>query len=90
VEDTSLDNLIKASSCIEGILAGKGAEGRGLHEKLSCVEDVVSEESVKSMRFIATVRNKLVHEGPDAVTPETKQEYLSACKRVLQDLNSCN
>ncbi|EHJ48954.1 hypothetical protein DFW101_2953 [Solidesulfovibrio carbinoliphilus subsp. oakridgensis] len=87
-KDTSLDNLIRASSTIESILENKGGTGRGLHEKASSVEDKISDGSVNSIRFIASVRNKLVHEGPDTVTPEIKRDYLSACDRVLKDIKS--
>jgi hypothetical protein len=87
-KDTSLDNLIRASSKIESILEDKGGSGRGLHEKASSVKCIVSEKSVDSIRFIASIRNKLVHEGPDTVTSEMKRNYLNACIRVLRDFKS--
>ncbi len=88
--DTSLDNLIKSSSNIESMLENKGAVGKGLHEKVSSVENMIPESSVKSIRFIASIRNQLVHEGPDTVTIEKKRDYLEACQRVERDLNSYN
>lgn len=87
-KDTSLDNLIRASSKIESILEDKGGSGRGLHEKASSVKCIVSEKSVDAIRFIASIRNKLVHEGPDTVTSEMKRNYLNACIRVLRDFKS--
>ncbi len=46
---------------IEYLLESIGAVGRGLHEKLSSVENQLPFSLVKVLRYIATVRNKLVH-----------------------------
>lgn len=89
-QDTSLDNLIRSSSSIESLLEDKGAVGKGLHEKVSSIESDLPESSVKSIRFIASIRNQLVHEGPDTVSFEKKRDYLEACQRVERDLNSFN
>jgi hypothetical protein len=40
-----------------------GATGKGLHEKVSSVQDRLQPDLVKKLRFIATVRNKIVHES---------------------------
>ena len=87
-QDISLDNLIRSSSNIENLLEEKGAVGKGLHEKVSSIESDLPESSVKSIRFIASIRNQLVHEGP--VSFEKKRDYLEACQRVERDLNSLN
>lgn len=87
LDDTSLDNLIKSSAQIEGLLESNGAIGRGLHEKVTSVETMIPNGSVKAIRFIASIRNKLVHEGPDSVSAETKKDFLAACDRVLDDLS---
>ncbi|GAB6039257.1 hypothetical protein JCM15519_38160 [Fundidesulfovibrio butyratiphilus] len=89
-QDISLDNLIRSSSNIESLLEDKGAVGKGLHEKVSSIESELPESSVKSIRFIASIRNQLVHEGPDTVSFEKKRDYLEACQRVERDLNSIN
>lgn len=48
---------------IESLLVHNfGAEGRGLHEKLSSVEAKLPAHLAKKVRRIATVRNKLIHE----------------------------
>lgn len=39
-----------------------GARGRGLHEKLTSVENRVPEPIRRKIRFIATIRNKATHE----------------------------
>lgn len=88
LKDTSLDNLIRASSALESVLEDKGGIGRGLHEKVCGVEGKISSSSVSTIRFIASIRNQLVHEGPDTVTVETKRDYLNACERVLKDIKT--
>ncbi len=45
-----------------------GATGKGLHEKISSVEGQLTPEMIRNMRYLATIRNKLVHErGFDAI-----------------------
>ena len=50
----SLDSLLEA---------GLGAAGRGLHEKVTSVEAKLPPPLVRKLRFVATVRNKIVHEA---------------------------
>jgi hypothetical protein len=55
---------IRSSKELEHILDVEfNANGKGLHEKISSVESSLSQELVKNMRYLATIRNKLVHEN---------------------------
>ncbi|MBL4829099.1 MAG: DUF4145 domain-containing protein [Aliivibrio sp.] len=38
------------------------AEGKGLHHLISSCEERLPHDVIKKMRFIATIRNKIVHE----------------------------
>jgi hypothetical protein len=60
---------IKSSKELEHILEKEfHASGKGLHEKISSVSSALPAELVKNMRYLATIRNKLVHEhGFDAI-----------------------
>ena len=61
------------------------AAGRGLHEKVSSVQDELPLPLVKRLRFIATVRNKVVHEA--AVTGlENRRDYEAACDLAEKEL----
>ena len=62
-----------------------GASGRGLHEKVSSVQDKLPEPLVKRLRFIATVRNKLVHE-PDSNRLDNRRDYEQACDLAEKEL----
>jgi hypothetical protein len=72
--------VIKASKELEYILEHDfGATGKGLHEKISSAQsrgelgtsssnNASQRQLVKDMRYLATIRNKLIHErGFDAI-----------------------
>ena len=65
---------IRSSKELEHILDTElGASGKGLHEKISSVDASLPQELIKNMRYLATIRNKLVHEhGFDAI-PDRKR-----------------
>jgi len=57
-----IETAVLASKKIEAILRdGFGAEGRGLHEYLANVEHRIPPAIVKKARYIASVRNQVVH-----------------------------
>ena len=61
--ESDIDLAIKTSRRLEGLLETRyGAEGRGLHEKLASVEAMLSPEALRDGRYVATMRNKVVHE----------------------------
>jgi hypothetical protein len=61
---SDLEFVVNASKRLEALLEQRlGATGRGLHEKASSVEQRLDENVVRDLRFVATVRNKLVHES---------------------------
>lgn len=66
----SYEYVIKASKKLEAFLSSKGAEGKGLHEKLTSIESNLNENLVKKIRYLATVRNKLIHEDGYELTQE--------------------
>ena len=60
---SQIETVIRASKQLEQLLAQHyGATGRGLHEKTSSVEDQLDHDTVRRLRKIATLRNKVVHE----------------------------
>jgi Fascin domain len=76
------------SKQFEGLLESKfGAIGRGLHEKLTSVQQALSEDIVRSLRWIATVRNKIVHD-PNYNVIDDKERFVSRCKSVLERLET--
>ena len=62
--EIQIGRTVTISRKIETVLDQElGAAGRGLHEKLNSVQHLLPEYLVKQMRYIATVRNQLMHEA---------------------------
>lgn len=77
-----LDNTKK----IELILNNMGAQGKGLYEKSLSVEDKLESSILKSIRFLATIRNKLLHEENFILEKKTKLEFINKSNEVIETL----
>lgn len=64
--------LLSISRDFENLLTEiYGAQGQGLHQKVNSVEAQLPPEMVKKLRFVASVRNAVVHKGDvDSLTLE--------------------
>lgn len=79
-----IDTAVRGARQLEGLLEQRfGAQGRGLHEKLSSVEAQIPLPVVKQIRWIASLRNRVVHEGAviDDVT-DFKRAVTTARRRL--------
>ncbi len=83
----SYKKVIKKTKKIETMLEKMGAEGRGLHEKVSSIEDLIEPNTVKSIRFVASIRNKLLHEDDFKMTSELLSDFEYACENIIDSLN---
>lgn len=81
---------IKSSKELEHLLDTEfGATGKGLHEKITSVEHELTPELVRNMRYLATIRNKLVHEHDfNAIPDRTKfiKNFETSSKELKQIL----
>ncbi|QDU30326.1 hypothetical protein ETAA8_54460 [Anatilimnocola aggregata] len=83
---SDIELVVKRCKRLESLLTEHfGADGRGLHEKISSVERELTPALVKRLRFIASVRNKLVHEA-DADKLQDRRAYLEACDKSELEL----
>lgn len=84
---SDIDLVIRRSREIEETLETRfGAKGKGLHQKLSSVEQKLPPDLVKQIRWIATMRNEVVHTSTILPDPEAyDQASLQALSR-LQEL----
>jgi hypothetical protein len=87
--------VIKTSKEIEYILEAEfKATGKGLHEKVSSVSSQLPPKLCKRLRFLATIRNRLIHErGFDAIPDRANfiaafEESKTEIAAVLQERNS--
>lgn len=81
--------VIRAAKELEGILeAYLGAHGKGLHEKCTSVQNVIPQPLQKKIRYLATIRNKLVHERNFHSIPDRARfvESYQIAERELQDV----
>lgn len=87
---TPIEELIKIAQNMETVLEEDyGATGKGLHEKASSVESQLTPEVMKKIRFIATIRNKAVHD--DLETAEREIENVrTAAEAVYQEFRKHN
>jgi hypothetical protein len=61
---SDIELAVTRTKLLESLLEqALGATGKGLHEKVTSVQEKLPQPLVKKLRFIATVRNKIVHEA---------------------------
>ena len=79
--------IINSTKEIETILVNLGATGKGLHEKVSSIEREINKTVVKAIRFIATIRNNVLHDDNFKLTKEIISEFEDSHEVVLRMLN---
>lgn len=76
---SDLELAVRECKSIETILVTRfGASGRGLHDKVTSVQGQLPDPLVRQLRYIATMRNKLVHEA-DVERLDDPAGYRRAC-----------
>lgn len=85
---TDLELAITRTKTLESLLEqGLGAAGRGLHEKVTSVQPKLPPALVKRLRFIASVRNKIVHEA-SYTRIDDRDGFVRACDEAEQELRA--
>lgn len=74
--------ILRYTKKIETKLESLGAQGRGLHSKLTSIENKFEEDIIKKIRKIASIRNKMMHQ--DEFGNYDINEYEKDCKIVLE------
>ena len=86
LSDTEL--AITRAKALETLLEeALGAAGRGLHEKVTSVEGRLPPPLVKKLRFVATVRNKIVHEA-GCQKLDDRDGFVRACDEAERELRA--
>lgn len=81
-----LESVIQRTKKLERLLEEKHqAVGKGLHEKATSVEHFLDPNTLKQIRFIASVRNKLMHEDGYRFDG-SENEFLRKCDEVIAHL----
>jgi hypothetical protein len=85
---SDIELAISRVKVLESLLEhGLGATGKGLHEKVSSVQAKLPPPLVKKIRFVATVRNKIVHES-DYKAIDDRAGFERACAEAEEELRA--
>ena len=83
----NLEHIIGRTKEIESLLEQLGAEGRGLHEKVTSIQEtVLNPQLVSQCRFAATIRNSAVHEPDFSIDYETMERFDVSCDEATSQL----
>ena len=81
-------HVIVAAGKLERMLKEAGATAAGIHDSVSEIENKLSPDCVKKLRYIASVRNKLAH-GESLSEPLDLEVFDTACNEVALELKRC-
>ncbi len=84
-EEQKLASIIKNTKKIEILLKENGATGKGIHSQVSSIENKLDPILIKDLRWIATMRNKSIHE--DFII-ENIESYEKTCKRAITKIKN--
>jgi hypothetical protein len=79
-----IETVLNYSKRIETLLGKLGAEGKGIHSKVSSIEEHLNTDFVKDIRYIATIRNKTVHE--DGFEVEDINSFSELSEHIINQL----
>ncbi len=84
----SIDVVVKHSKQIEANLRKLGADGKGLHELITSLDEQFEGALIKKLRFVASVRNAAIHEEGYELSEATLAGYVAACDEINSALTS--
>jgi hypothetical protein len=83
---SDIEIVVKYSKKIEHILETKyNASGKGLHSKINSVQNELPEKIIKTLRYVATIRNKIIHQNEFDKIPN-KTSFIKQCEEMINDL----
>ncbi|KAG7389721.1 hypothetical protein PHYBOEH_007378 [Phytophthora boehmeriae] len=78
---------IETSKELEYLLEKEfNAVGGGLHEKVSSIEESLPVPTVRSIRYVATLRNQLIHNRDMRALPD-RQKFIQKFDDSMTELN---
>lgn len=81
-----IETVVNYTKKIETIFVNElGATGRGLHEKLDSIGNVIDSSIARKIRYIASARNKLMHE--DGYEIDDMDRFILNAEQVIDYLN---
>ncbi|MBU8901116.1 MAG: hypothetical protein KOO69_00105 [Victivallales bacterium] len=80
-----IGEIVERSKNLEAMLKKLDAEGRGMHELISSIQEKLELELIKKLRFIATLRNQAIHEAEFDIDSDFNA-FCDACEEAEQAL----
>jgi len=68
---------------------GLGAEGRGLHEKVSAAGTQLSGKGIRALRYVASLRNQLVHDEHMTALPD-RARFIKCFETARAETHAAN
>lgn len=82
---SDIENVVIRTRRLEKLLRVQyHAEGRGLHQLITSCEERLPHDVIGKLRFIATIRNKVVHEEDFAF--DEIDDFFKTCDSCEQEL----
>ncbi|KDM92362.1 hypothetical protein [Photobacterium galatheae] len=82
---TDIELVVSRSRRLEYLLKHHyHAEGKGLHQLITSCEERLPHEIIPSLRYVATIRNKVVHE--DGFVLDDSRGFRKACRACEKEL----
>ena len=81
------EEVIQRTKHIEKLLSDLGGTGRGLRERADSIRHLLSDLLLDRLSFIATIRNKIVHDIIFTFQGD-EQSFLSSCDTAISQLSA--
>lgn len=82
---SDIESVVLQTRRIEKLLRQQyRADGKGLHQLITSCEERLPHDVVGKLRYIATIRNKIVHE--DDYQLDDKRGFMQVCSECEQEL----
>lgn len=84
---SQIESIVNETRQLETLLTRLGAQGRGLHGKISSLERQLDAGLVRQLRRIATIRNHYVHEAGFCLKELTYQQLIRDARQFRNYLS---
>ncbi|KJY81642.1 hypothetical protein TW81_17175 [Vibrio galatheae] len=82
---SDIEKVVTRTRKIERLLRTQyHANGKGMHQLITSCEERLPHDVIDKLRYIATIRNKVVHE--DDFKLDSRRDFLSVCDECEKEL----
>ena len=82
---SDIEKVVKRTRRLEALLRLRyHADGRGLHQLVTSVEERLPHDVIAKLRYVATIRNKVVHDEDYQL--DDRKHFLAVCDECEKEL----